>query len=267
MSDDQAFLDAAVEAARAAGGVALASWDRPAQVQPKGFRDFVTEADFRCQEIIKHLLAQRFPGHGFLAEEADASGDQPGEYRWVIDPIDGTTNYSRRFPIFTVSVALWHQDQAVVGVVFDPLRDHLFSARRGLGAQLNGRPIRVSTRERLVDAILGLEWAHDPEPRARTLQLLSIIGAEVQSIRSTGSAALSLCYVAAGYSDVYFNLRLHPWDVAAAGLIVEEAGGTMTTLDGQPWTLATDAYLASNGRLHHVALEMLADLKGLQERS
>lgn len=257
MPDDEAFLDAAVEAARAAGGVAMASWDRPARVQSKGFRDLVTEADFRCQEVIKSLLARRFPDHGFLAEEADAIGDQPGEYQWVIDPIDGTTNYSRRFPIFTVSVALRHHDEVIVGVVFDPIRNDLFAARRGLGARLNGRPIRVSARERLGEAILSLEWAHDPEPRTRTLHLLSIIGAEVQSIRSTGSAALSLCYLAAGFSDVYFNLWLYPWDVAAAGLIIEEAGGTLTTLDGRPWALATQSYLATNGRLHQVALAML----------
>jgi myo-inositol-1(or 4)-monophosphatase len=217
----------------------------------------VTEADFKCQEVIKSLLSQRFPDHGFLAEEADAVGDRPGEYRWVIDPIDGTTNYSRRFPIFTVSVALCRGDEVIVGAVFDPIRGDLFTARRGRGAQLNGRPIHVSDREQLGEAILGLEWAHDPEPRARTLHLLSIIGAEVQSIRSVGSAALSLCYLAAGFSDVYFNLYLYPWDVAAAALIIEEAGGRLTMLDGQPWELTSGSYLATNGRLHDIALEML----------
>ncbi len=251
------FLEAAADAARAAGGVALGGWDRSVRVSAKGFRDLVTDYDVRCQQVIKSMIAARFPEHGFLAEEADTMGDREAEYRWIIDPIDGTTNYARHYPTFSISIALARESELLVGVVFDPLRNDVFAALRGQGARRNGQPIQVSERDSLGTAILGTEWAREDAARRLALRLLAGIGAEVQTIRTTGSAALSLCYLAAGWTDVYFNMSLQAWDIAAGTLIIEEAGGRVTDLDGRPRILAPGPILASNGFLHTVALEAL----------
>lgn len=250
---DPNWLQVAETAARAAGQIAVTYRGRVA-IQSKGLRDLVTEADHVCQAAIKQILADAFPDHAFLAEEKD---DQPGgqsDYRWVIDPIDGTSNYSYGVPIFCTSIALTYQNQSIVGVVYDPLRNDLFAAVRGQGATLNGHPIQVSQRERLIEALVGLEWASRPDRRAETARRVVALAEQCMTLRSPGAAALSLCYVAAGMFDVYFNVHLSPWDMAAGVLMIQEAGGAVTLLDGSPWAADYGSILASNGRLHAAAL-------------
>lgn len=258
--DKAILLQTAIEAARAGGAVALDRFDETQQIHFKGPRDLTTETDLQVQARIKEVIRERFPHHGFLAEEADGTLPQPAEYQWIIDPIDGTTNYSRRFPFFSVSVALSsHEGQPLLGVVYDPLRKMMFQAHRGSGARLNGERIRVSTTDELGRALVGMEWSRDPVKRDRNIQVLARLAPQVWTLRGAGSAALSLCYVASGWLDLYVHLSLSPWDIAAAGLIIEEAGGKVTNLVGAPWTLDSGEYLATNALLHDAALKLLED--------
>ena len=251
---DPQWLQVAETAARAAGRIALDYRGR-VEIRSKGLRDLVTEADELCQAEIKRILAAAFPDHAFLAEEKDDQPDRASDFRWIIDPIDGTSNYSYGLPIFCTSIALTYQNQPLVGVVYDPLRDDLFAAGRGQGATLNRTPLRVSQRSELIEAMIGLEWASRPDRRAETLRRLLVVGDKCLTVRSPGAAALSLCYVAAGMFDAYFDVHLAPWDVAAGALLIQEAGGQVTTLDGSPWSLGFGGVLATNGRVHRALLE------------
>lgn len=251
------LLETAIQAAREAGGIALAMLDQPQRVMIKGPRDVVTEADLRCQERITEVISRRFPDHGFMGEEAGLSQGTSSDYCWIIDPIDGTTNYSRRYPGFSISIGLSHSGDLILGVVYDPLRDQLFQAERGRGTHLNGEPMHVSQTARLADAVVGAEWARDPGLRQRSVEYLARLAPKVMTMRSLGSAALTMCHVAAGYLDLYVHLSLTPYDVAAAGLIIEEAGGMITNTDGDPWNIHSGHILASNGLLHQAALEVL----------
>jgi myo-inositol-1(or 4)-monophosphatase len=173
---------------------------------------------------------------------------------WVIDPLDGTTNYSRGLYPFCTSIALYQGGAVHVGVVYDPIRNEMFAAERGRGATLNGKPIHVSTRSTLIDAVIGTEWARAIPIRRRTSAVFARLLEHVMTGRASGSAAISLCSVAAGRLDGYIHLSLAPWDVAAAALIVEEAGGNVTTPDGTPWDVHCQAYVGSNGILHRKLL-------------
>jgi myo-inositol-1(or 4)-monophosphatase len=180
----------------------------------------------------------------------------------VVDPLDGTTNYARRFPIFSVSVALAQGGEVLVGAIYDPQRRELFFAERGQGAWIQrarAKPaaLRVSPTTDLAEGLIGLDWARDPALRTRTLEALNRVAAACRTVRSTGSAALALAYVGMGWLDAYYHLMLMPWDVAAGALIIREAGGTVTTPAGRPWALGEAAVAASNGRLHTHLLESL----------
>jgi len=245
------FLAAAADAARAAARVALDRFNRPRVVTSKGFRDIVTDADVAAQNAAVATILARFPDAAILGEENLAP---PGgaDTLWVIDPIDGTTNYARQFPTFAVSIGVAQRGQPVAGVVYDPVRDHLFAAEAGLGATLNGAPIHVSNVRALPDAILAVDWGQSPEDRRRTLTLLNAIATECRTVRAIGSATLAMCYLAAGWVDLFFNLALKPWDGAATQLIVTEAGGRVTNPQGGAWDYTQPAALASNGHLHFV---------------
>ena len=253
-SFDPQWLQTAETAARAAGRIAIDYRGR-VEIRSKGLRDLVTEADTLCQAEIKRVLGSAFPDHAFLAEEKDDQPDRASDFRWIIDPIDGTSNYSYGVPIFCTSIALAYQNQPIVGVVYDPLRDDLFAAIRSQGATLNGTPLHVSQRAELIDAMIGVEWSSRPDRRAESLRRLLIVGDKCLTLRSPGAAALSLCYVAAGMFDAYFNAYLAPWDVAAAALLIQEAGGQVTALDGGPWSLGFGSVLATNGLIHRALLE------------
>ncbi|MGD1996057.1 MAG: inositol monophosphatase family protein [Anaerolineae bacterium] len=248
------FLETALECARSAGKVLVERlWERR-EIEKKGYRDTVTDADTAAETVILSILRTRFPDHAILSEETGGNADSP--YTWLVDPLDGTTNYSRRHPTFSVSVALTWEGEPTAGVVHDPLRDHTFAARRGGGATLNGRPIHARPSVRLADALVGLDWAHDDAQRRQVMRRLRILAPQCRTVRGLGSAALALTYVGAGWLDLYFATGLHPWDTAAASLIVTEAGGKVTGWNGEPWRVGHPALLASGGPLHAEALKL-----------
>lgn len=245
----EVWLWTAVEAALAGGAVLRAHWPMSRQVQEKGFRDWVTSADLAAQEAIVGVIRRHAPSDRILAEEG---GERPEGLEgpvWVVDPLDGTTNFARRFPCFSVSVGLLVDGEPVVGAIYDPLKDMLFTGARGRGAFLNGKPIRVSETERLEQALIGLDWGHRNETRGQILGWLSRLAMRCQTVRAIGSAALGMAYVAAGWLDLYFHFALQPWDVAAAAVIVREAGGALHRPDGGPWSFGEPAAVVGNGRL------------------
>ncbi len=257
------LLQTAIEAAHRAGEVLLRKLPQTRQVRYKGQRDIVTDADEAAQQMIAELVRERFPQHAFLGEEGVPSAElHTATPTWLVDPLDGTTNYAHRFPSFCVAVALAEAGALRVGAVYDPVRRETFYAQTGQGAffqrgRAGAQPLKVGTTDDLAEALVGLDWARDPALRARTVDALGRVAGACRSVRATGSAALGLAYVAAGWLDAYFHLALAPWDVAAGALIIREAGGTLTSPAGAPWTLGQPAIVASNGRLHARLLEEL----------
>lgn len=262
-------MQIAKRAARAAGQTLHRKFDETREVHSKGKRDIVTDADYAADRAVREILFARFPEDRVLSEESAAAAQDAlwKEVRadetlglWILDPLDGTTNYAHHQSIFCVSIALYQFRAVQIGVIYDPIHDELFAAERGRGATLNGRPIAVSATEKFGDAVIGMEWARRQSIRLRTAKVLSRMVARAMTARSTGSAALSLCSVAAGRLDAYFHLSLSPWDVAAGGLIVEEAGGRVTTPTGAPWAVDSRAYVASNGTLHPATLRFFRNV-------
>jgi len=260
-------------AALAAGAVMRLNYLQPHQVTMKGAIDPVTETDFQAQEMIIGLIRQTFPDHGFLAEETTraenveqpppavpppAWEEDPPSGRWIIDPLDGTVNFAHGFPMFCVSIAFEAAGVLAYGVVYDPLRDELFEARRGGGASLNGRPIRVSTTGRLDRALLATGFPYDIRERVEaTMARLGRMVAAVQGVRRAGSAALDMCYVACGRVDGFWEEHLKPWDTAAGVLIIQEAGGRITTFNGGEYDIYAPNIVASNGNLHAQILKSI----------
>ena len=236
-------------AARAGGAVVRAALDGPAQVRNKGAVDLVTEVDLASEAAILRLLQDRMPGVPVLAEEG--GGASTGATRWVVDPLDGTTNFVHGFPSFGVSVALQHEGQVVAGCVYDPVRDQAYSAGRGLGATCEGRPLRVSATHSLDRALLLTGFAYDRRERADFyLRFVKAFLEQSQGLRRAGSAAIDLCHVAAGRADGFWEFGLNVWDVAAGVLLVEEAGGQVTDMLGGPLDLDKPRLLATNGGVH-----------------
>ena len=258
MTTIEDLLLTAVSIARSAGQLAKEKWNQPLEMTSKGFRDIVTDADIAVQKLITDAIRTEFPDHGFLTEEADSDLPATGCIIWVIDPIDGTTSYSHNLPLFCVSIAAISSfGEQLIGVVYDPMRDEMFTAIRGKGAWLNGRSLQVSQIDNLDDAILALDWCSAPELRRKTLDSLSKIGERVRTVRAIGTAALAMSWLAAGRLECFYNFNIKPWDVAAATLIVLEAGGVATDPDGKPmlWSNVTDGVIVSNGRFHDKFLQ------------
>ncbi|MFQ5813903.1 MAG: inositol monophosphatase family protein [Anaerolineae bacterium] len=251
------MLETAIEAARQVGQMLLEEFGRSHEIRNKGLRDIVTGADLVAQAKAIEIIRSRYPDHDIWAEEAEQTPDDASDYCWIVDPLDGTTNYSRGFPCFSVSIALSQRGEVILGVVYDPLRDQLFRAQRGQNAYLNDDRIQVSAAERLMDAVIGLDWAHEQDLRYQVAQLVAEVAPRVWTLRTTGSAALGLCSVAAGWTDAYFHLSLKPWDVAAASVIIQGAGGTVSDLAGLPWHPKSGGCLASNGLIHQAMLTLL----------
>lgn len=249
------FLSVAAEAARAAGRI-LQDWAGRFTVSEKGPADLVTEADVASQAAIHEILHTRFPDHGFLGEEG-LNSSPDAEYRWIIDPLDGTSNYVHRFPYYAVSIGLARRGKLVAGVILDPTRGEMFSAALGHGATLDGRPIRSSRFDRLNQAMVIASFPPgvraDSEPIKRFLNVLG----HAQTIHRSGSAALNLAYVAAGRLDGFWSSSLKPWDIAAGALIVAEAGGRVTKMDGGPLDIAVPDLLSTNGTGIHEELSKL----------
>lgn len=247
----EAALEVAMDTAREAGELLRARSQAPLTIHHKGPRDLVTDADLAAQALIVERLQASFPDHAIWAEEGEAATAGAGAgYTWIVDPLDGTTNYSRRHPTFAVSIALAQDGEVLLGVVYEPLRGFLFHGQRGQGAFVNGQPLRVSQVAHWNQAMVACDWAREEATRARVLRMVNLITPQVRTFRSLGAATLGFCYVAAGWLDAYFSLCLKPWDLAAGALFVIEAGGMVTTPTGAPWTLTEGGCLVSNGRLH-----------------
>jgi myo-inositol-1(or 4)-monophosphatase len=258
------LLQTAIEAAHRAGELLLRKLPLTRQVRYKGQRDIVTDADEAAQQLIAEIVRERFPKHAFLGEEGLAGADlNSAGPLWIVDPLDGTTNYARRYPSFCVSVALVEAGALRLGAIYDPARRESFYAEAGHGAffqrgRAGAQPLRVSTTRDLAEALVGVDWARDPAVRARTVESVARVAESCRSVRATGSAALGLAYVAAGWLDAYYHLMLAPWDVAAGALIIREAGGEITSPAGAAWTLGQPAVVASNGLLHVGVVQVLA---------
>lgn len=250
------YLQAAEEAARL-GGQVLRSWASRFSVREKSRANLVTEADTASQQAIHEFLRRRFPSHGFLGEEdlMEVRADSP--FRWVIDPLDGTTNYVHGLPYYAVSIGLEHEGRLIAGAVYNPSHDEMFLAAAGHGATLNRQPLRCSDVATLEEALLiaSLPVATDPEDPA-VKRFLRVLG-QAQTVQRTGSAAMNLAYLAAGRVDGFWSTSLKPWDMAAGVLLVQEAGGRITNVTGGPFQLEIPSLLASNGRDFHSALARL----------
>ncbi|MBI1798057.1 MAG: inositol monophosphatase [Candidatus Eisenbacteria bacterium] len=246
-----------MELARASGAVLREGWGRIHAPERKGRIDLVTEFDRRSERLLLEGLRSRFPDHAVLAEE---SGQHPadGTVRWLVDPLDGTTNFSHNYPFFCVSIAAEIGGELCAGAVYDPVRDEMFAAARGAGAALNGAPLRVSALDRVDDALLVTGFPYDVrEHPERSVPLFQAFLTRAQGIRRDGSAALNLCYLAAGRFDGFWEGSLSPWDMAAGVVIAREAGGRISDYDGATFDLAARRILATNGHLHDEMMEIL----------
>jgi myo-inositol-1(or 4)-monophosphatase len=257
MSITDDYLRVCEEAVRT-GGRIVQQWVGRFDVRYKGPADLVTQADLASQEAIRGILMVDFPKHAFLSEEADRDVMPSAEYCWVVDPLDGTTNYVHQLPHYAVSIALLHHGQPIVGAILDPIHDECFTCQRGAGAFLNGAPIRTSNVQDLSGAIVAASFAAKVQDRSAEIDQFVAALLSCQAVRRTGSAALNLCYVAAGRFDAFWALSTKIWDVAAGVLMVEEAGGVVTTPDGGTFDLDVPHPAASaNQSLHKMFCAML----------
>jgi myo-inositol-1(or 4)-monophosphatase len=227
-------------------------------VQYKGEINLVTEADQLSESLIVERIRREFSGHDILTEESPETANGSG-FRWIIDPLDGTTNYVHGYPIFCVSIALEVKGVIMLGVVYNPMLDEFFTAEKGAGAFLNGRRLTVSRTETLSRGLLATGFPYDiREDRNNNMNYFKVMALSAQAVRRAGSAALDLAYIAAGRFDGFWELKLAPWDTAAGWLLVEEAGGSVTDLRGDPYHLHSKDMLASNGLIHAEMARILA---------
>jgi len=247
------------EAARAAGDMLIRMLKDTHHIIKKGEIDLVTEADLSAEKLVLEIIGRNFPRDAILSEEAGRHGAESPR-NWLIDPLDGTTNYAHRFPFFAVSIALEVENERVLGVVYNPYMHEFFEAAKGKGARLNGEPLRVSETGSFQDSLLATGFPYDVHDRPeRVMALLEGMLVRAQGIRRLGSAALDLCYVAAGRLDGFWEQDLKPWDTAAGEIIVREAGGRLTTFAGKPYTPYLESLLASNGLIHDDMLEVAGE--------
>jgi myo-inositol-1(or 4)-monophosphatase len=252
-------LELAIRAAREAGELLRANMGRRIDVLHKGPIDLVTEVDIASERLIKDLITTHYPRHTVLGEEAGTEGAPDAEYRWIVDPLDGTTNYAHGYPCFCVSIALERRREPVLGVIYDPTRDELFVAERGAGATLNGRPIRVTDTAPLRQSLLVTGFPYDfARGDFPNLEHFKNFCMTAQAVRRDGSAALDLCYTACGRFDGFWELALKAWDTAGGTLMVTEAGGRVTNFSGGPFDPFKNECLASNGRIHDEMMAVLA---------
>lgn len=256
-----AWLATAVEAVVRAGDVQLSRVGAAMRVEKKGVIDLVTETDREIERDFRDLIARRFPGHEVLGEEYSPAEDRQRvpPVCWIFDPIDGTTNFAHGLPIFCASLALEVEGELMVAAVYDPNRGELFTAERGAGAWLNGAPLRVSSAATLIDSLLCTGFPYDVQEKPE--ELVGLFGhflGKARALRRLGSAAIDLCYVAAGRLDGFWEMHLGPWDVAAGALIVREAGGRVTSTGGGPFASRNGNVLATNGLLHEQMRDAIA---------
>jgi len=252
-------LETAVEIAREAGALLVRYFERRVPFELKGEFDLITEADRASEKLVVERLQSRFPSHGIVAEEG---GGRPGssEYRWYVDPLDGTTNFAHGLPIFNVTLALERAGEMVTGVVYDPLRDEMFTAERASGAWLNNRRIHVSAASRLDSSLLCTGFPSRRRHLSVNVHFYHQLAMATHGVRRTGSAAIDLAWVACGRLDGFWEFGLNPWDMAAGRLLVHEAGGQVSDMTGRPHDFASPHLLADNGCLHAQILEIFAEV-------
>ena len=257
---DPLLVATAAEAVLHAGAIQREHFGTDVEVGKKGVIDLVTQVDLEVERWFRGMIRERFPTHAVLAEELDdrSGGPDGARHCWVFDPIDGTVNYAHGLPIFCASLALEIDGVPSVAAVYDPLREELFTAERGAGARLNGAPLQVSSTPALVDAMLCTGFPYDVhETVDEVIGLFGAFVAEARAVRRLGSAALDLCYVAAGRFDGFWEQRLHPWDMAAGALLVTEAGGRVSTMTGGAFDSREGSVVATNGPLHEAMLAII----------
>lgn len=258
------FLQDVVDVVRESGDIIRRQWEKTHAVRHKGSIDLVTETDVAVEAFLKERLGELLPQAEFLAEESCVAGQEPSPLCWIIDPVDGTTNFVHRIPQVGTSVALWADGHVVLGVVNVPMMDECFWAGLGMGAFRNGEPIHVSTAGALSDAVVATGFPYAIAERLDdVLARLALVLPKAQGVRRIGAASVDLAYVAAGRQDAFYEMLLKPWDVAAGWLLVEEAGGRVTALDGRPYTFG-DEIMASNGLVHKELRHLLAAVTPVQ---
>ncbi len=259
----ESFLPAMSAIAREAGALILEYFHQGLKIEYKGDADLVTAADRASEALIRERLAKQFPSHDVLGEEQGLN-DRGSEYRWYVDPLDGTTNFAHGYPVFCVSMALEHRSGAggkrVAGVVYDPTRDEMFAAEHGKGAHLNGKPIKVSKTAQLKECLVATGFPSHKRHKNPNIHFYHQITLRTHGVRRAGSAALDLCCVASGRFDGFWEFNLNPWDTAAGVLIVEEAGGRVSRFDGSAFLLDSRQTLASNGIVHDALLREFSEI-------
>lgn len=251
------YLEVALDVAKRAGKLLLDNFCGKRKVNYKGRINLVTEMDILSEKLIVDSLKKEFPEHGILAEEGSRTDSDSG-YLWIIDPLDGTTNYAHGFGFFAVSIALEEKDTGIIaGVVYAPYIDECYTASRGLGACLNGKPARVSSTGSLEGSMVATGFPYDVKESHDNMEYFNRFLTKTQAVRRPGSASIDLCSVAAGKFDGYWELKLYPWDTAAGSLIVEEAGGMVTGLNGAEFNPYKKGVLATNGLIHKEMLGVI----------
>jgi myo-inositol-1(or 4)-monophosphatase len=252
------MLSFAIQTARDAGSILLEKFGRKITISKKGDINLVTEADLAAEALIVERIKSYYPKHAILAEESGITEVAGAEYKWIIDPLDGTTNYAHGYPCFAVNIALEHNGEIVIGVTYDPTRDEIFAAELGQGATLNGRKMQVSETDNLKDALLVTGFPYNFAEKKDFADHMTRFLLNARGVRRDGSAALDLAYTACGRFDGFFEEGLNPWDMAAGVLLIKEAGGVITDYHGGPFSIYIPPMCASNGLIQQ---EMLAVLK------
>jgi myo-inositol-1(or 4)-monophosphatase len=258
-SNHKDFVPGMSEIAREAGALLMGYFQQHVKVEYKGDADLVTIADRKSEILIRERIRARWPGHDILGEEQGLV-DTGSEYRWYVDPLDGTTNFAHGFPVFCVSLGLEHKNRLVAGVVYDPTRDELFAAERGSGAYLNQQRIQVSNIANLSESLVATGFPSHKRHKNPNIHFYHQITLRTHGVRRAGSAALDLCCVASGRFDAFWEFNLNPWDTVAGVLIIEEAGGKVSDFKGGPFQLNSRETLASNGLLHPALLKEFAEI-------
>jgi myo-inositol-1(or 4)-monophosphatase len=245
-SNHPSFIPAMAQIAREAGALLMRHFNHHIKIEYKGEADLVTVADRSSETLIRERIREHWPTHDILGEEQGLV-DTGSDYRWYVDPLDGTTNFAHGFPVFCVSMAIEHKGQRIAGVIYDPTRDELFSAEQGSGAYLNQQPIHVSGIAKLAESLVATGFPSHKRHKNPNIHFYHQLTLRTHGVRRAGSAALDLCYVASGRVEAFWEFNLNPWDTAAGVLIVEEAGGKVTNFSGGPFNIDSREVLASNG--------------------
>lgn len=258
MAPQQDYITSMQELAREAGALLLSYFGKVA-IEYKGEVDLVTEADRASEKLIVGRIRKQWPSHDLMGEEGSRQ-ETGSDFRWYVDPLDGTTNFAHGYPVFCVSIGLEHKGQRLAGVVYDPTRDEMFAAEKGSGAQLNGRAIHVSKTARLCESLVATGFPSHKRHQNPNINFYHQITLRSHGVRRAGSAALDLCYVASGRYDAFWEFNLNPWDTAAGVAILEEAGGKVTNFSGAPFAIDSKEVLASNTLLHPEMLREFAEI-------